>query len=75
MLVNIIDNRENKYKTTVLAIFEPAAHDNHCGPNADQFPYPKIHWEYKEAPERITINEAIKIADKCNGPTTLYIYD
>lgn len=72
MLVNIIDYRTNPYKTTINAVFEPAAQDNSCE-DANQYQHPGT-WNYKEK-ANITIAEAITIANECDGATTLYMYD
>ena len=73
MLTNIVDNRDYRYKFTLVdAIVEATWHDNTIE-NADQS-------EHDNAPDYdersgLSVNEAFKWAESLKGNVTLYLYD
>jgi len=74
MILNIIDNRENKHRwTNVLAIIEPTWHDNSCN-NSDQSTPCEGEEDYAEK-KGISLSDAIKWAENLSFNVTLYIYD
>lgn len=74
MIANVIDNRKSQYRwNRVIAIAEPAWHDNKC-PDADQADKAADELDYEERAE-FSVNEAIKWANELPYLVTLYLHD
>ena len=76
MIWNIIDRRERPYRwREVNAIVEAVEHDNSCK-DADQAPDSdsSLVVDY-DAPEAVSVQEAVDWASKQRCPVTLYLYD
>lgn len=76
MIVNIVDNRNRRYRfLKVNAIVEAAWHDNSC-PDSDRIEYLKEEDgpDYAEQ-EHIDVHAAIQWAEAFRERVTLYLYD
>jgi len=74
MLVNVIDERENRYRyRKINAVIEATWHDNAMS-GADQSPRNLGGPDYHDM-EHVTLESAIARANSYEAPVTLYIYD
>lgn len=74
MLVNIVDNREHRFRWKCInAILEPASHDNSCK-DSDRAASAPDATPYEDR-EGISLAEAIAWANTKPHEVTLFLYD